>query len=301
MTRRQLDALARALEDVQKTCNVGDRLAVDPVGVVRRYEDPEMCELVGLLAASLAFGNVKALRAGIEQVLERLGPGLPGVLEDRATTLRRLRGFQYRMVHGSDIGRLLVGARRVQVLHRTLGDAFATDLANLGSLRPALVEWTGRIREHAGFGGRADAGRRGPQHVMSDPAGASGCKRLMLYLRWMVRPDDGVDLGLWQRVSPSVLLMPVDTHVHRIARNLGLTSRRGPSWLASEEITAVLRRIDPSDPVRFDFALCHLGMTGGCPAKPDARMCAGCAARGVCIATSPSIQRGLSAGPPRTA
>ncbi len=301
MTRRQLDALARALEAVQNTCNVRDRLAVDPVGVVRRYEHPEARELVGLLAASLAFGNVKALRGAIEQVIERLGPELSSALEDRAATLRRLAGFKYRMVHGRDIGRLLVGARRVQVLHGSLGDAFATDLAEQGSLRPALVEWTGRIREHAGFGGRADEGRRGPQHVMSDPSGTSGCKRLMLYLRWMVRPDDGVDLGLWKGVSPSVLLMPVDTHVHRIAKNLGLTRRREPSWLASEEITAILRQIDPVDPVRFDFALCHLGMTGGCPAKPDARMCAGCAARRVCNATSPSIRPGLSAGPRRTA
>lgn len=282
MTPQQLAALAQALENVQKTCNVQDRLTVDPVGVVRRYDHPEACELVGLLAASLAFGNVKALRSAIEQVLERLGPELPGVLEDRAATLRRLGGFKYRMVHGSDIGRLLVGARRVQILHGSLGGAFAEDLSDHGSLRPALVAWTGRVRQHAGFGGRSDVGRRGPQHVMSDPSGASGCKRLMLYLRWMVRPDDGVDLGLWKRVPPAVLLMPVDTHVHRIARNLGLTSRRGPSWLASEEITAILRQIDPADPVRFDFALCHLGMTGGCPVKPNARQCAGCAARGVC-------------------
>jgi uncharacterized protein (TIGR02757 family) len=301
VTPRQVAALARALEDVQKSCNVQDRLTVDPVGVVRRYDHPETCELVGLLAASLAFGNVKAFRPAIEQVLRRLGPELPRVLEDRSATLRRLAGFQYRMVHGKDIGRLLVGARRVQILHGSLGDAFAEDLSDHASLRAALVAWTGRVRQHAGFGGRSDAGRRGPQHVMSDPSGASGCKRLMLYLRWMVRRDDGVDLGLWERVSPAVLLMPVDTHVHRIARNLGLTSRRGPNWLASEEITAILRRIDPADPVRFDFALCHLGMTGGCPAKPNARTCAGCVARGVCNPTSPSVRHGLSTGPRRTA
>ena len=282
---QRLAALAHALRHVERACNVEERLAVDPVGVVRRYQDPHTCELVGLLAASLAFGNVVSIRASIEGALQRLGSDPLRVLGDREVALERLEGFRHRMVQGRDIGRVLVGARQVQLAYGSLGKAFEADCeCRGGSLRGALSAWTARIRERAGFGESGDVGRRGPQHVMSDPLGASGCKRLMLYLRWMVRPDDGVDMGLWGGVSTSMLLMPVDTHVHRIAKNLGLTKRGGASWLASEDITSVLRRIDPVDPVRFDFALCHFGMSGGCPAKPDARCCGGCVAREACAA-----------------
>lgn len=286
MTRR-LAALARALESIQATCNVGERLAVDPVGVVRRHEGATVRELVGLLSASLAFGNVKALRGAIEQVLSRLGPDLLAVLDDREQALRRLEGFQYRMILGRDIGRLLVGARQVQLRHGSLGEAFTRELGEEGLLRPALVGWTRMLREAAELSDSRDAGRRGPGHVLPDPAGTSGCKRLMLYLRWMVRPDDGVDLGLWRSVSPSILLIPVDTHIHRLGVNLGMTRRSGPSWLASEEITAVLRKIDPMDPVRFDFALCHLGMAHGCTGGADAVRCPACGARDVCIRWKP--------------
>jgi uncharacterized protein (TIGR02757 family) len=279
---RRLAALARALESIQATCNVQERLAVDPVGVVRRHRGTIQRELVGLLSASLAFGNVKALRGAIEQVLARLGPDLPAVLDDRAGALRCLEGFQYRMILGRDIGRLLVGARQVQVRHGSLGEAFCGELGKEGSLRPALVGWTRMIREAAGPSDLEDAGRRGPQHVLPDPGGSSGCKRLMLYLRWMVRPDDGVDLGLWRAVSPSILLIPVDTHIHRLGVNLGMTRRAGPSWLASEDITGVLREIDPGDPVRFDFALCHLGMAQGCTGRSDSVRCPACGAREVC-------------------
>lgn len=287
MTRARLAALAKALETIHARCDVQQRLAVDPVGVVRRFDHPLDRELIGLLASSLAFGNVKALRGAIEEVLRRLGPEPLTVLEDRADALRRLEGFQYRMIHGCDIGRLLLGARGMQQRHGGLGEAFARELdRSQGMLRPALVAWTTQLRATARLSTGRDAERRGPRHVLPDPAGASGCKRLMLYLRWMVRADDGVDLRVWRDVAPSVLLMPVDTHILRLARNLGLTRRSGPSWLAAEDITAVLRRIDPLDPVRFDFALCHLGMVGDCQSVQDAR-CVGCEARQVCLVWRP--------------
>jgi endonuclease III len=100
----------------------------------------------------------------------------------------------------------------------------------------------------------------------------------------MVRGPDGVDLGLWRGVPASALVVPLDTHVHRVARALGLTRRQGASWRTAEEITAGLRAVDPEDPVRFDFALCHLGMSGLCPARRDASCCAACALQAACPA-----------------
>ena len=103
----------------------------------------------------------------------------------------------------------------------------------------------------------------------------------MLYARWMIRSADGVDLGLWP-ISPSALLIPVDTHIHRISRNLGLTKRRTASWATAEEITAELRKFDPEDPVKYDFALCHLGVSRDCPSRPLLIKCENCVLQDVC-------------------
>lgn len=276
-------ALARVLEQVNRACDVSQRLAVDPVGIVRQAAGAPERELVGLLASALAFGNVKALTAAIRRVLDLLGPDLIATLDQPRNVRRRLQGFQYRMVHGDELGRLLVSARAMQREHGSLGARFAALLPPSGPrLRAGLIAWTQELRGGAGLGSGADGDRRGPAHVLADPAGNSACKRLMLYLRWMVRVDDGVDLGLWGGVPPSILLVPVDTHVLRLGRNLGMTSCRTASWRAAEDITSVLREIDPLDPVRFDFALCHLGMAQSCPDRADADRCLHCGIRAVC-------------------
>jgi uncharacterized protein (TIGR02757 family) len=103
----------------------------------------------------------------------------------------------------------------------------------------------------------------------------------MLLLRWMARPADGVDLGLWP-IAASTLLIPVDTHIHRLGRNLGLTRRRDVSWKTAEEITVGLRRYDAADPVKYDFPLCHLGMLQRCPSRRDEVRCEGCGVKSVC-------------------
>jgi uncharacterized protein (TIGR02757 family) len=197
-------------------------------------------------------------------------------------TLARLHGFQHRMCQGSDLARLLIGARVVQRAGGSLGDALATELGRHGSLRPALSAWVRAIRGAGGLDEAPSApARRGAGHILIDPARGSAAKRLMLLLRWMVRPADGIDLGLWP-LPTSVLVIPLDTHIHKLSKNLGLTNRRDVSFRTAEEITAVLRRFDPSDPVKYDFSLCHLGMLQGCPSRRDIKSCAGCGVKSVC-------------------
>lgn len=275
-----IETLRSMLDRAEQACDVPARIATDPIGIVRRYERTEDLELVGLLASCLAFGNVKALRASIERALASLGPDL-SVLDDPPHVHAALRDFQHRMVRGDELARVLVGARSLQRKHGSLGDAFALHLARTGALRQALAAWVSDLRREGQFA-LADPARRGPAHVLSDPSGPSACKRLMLYLRWMVRPNDGVDLGLWRAVSPSILVIPLDVHVHRLARNLGMTAASSASWRAAEQITAVLRLIAPHDPVRYDFALCHLGMANGCPERFDPSTCGACAIRRGC-------------------
>ena len=123
-------------------------------------------------------------------------------------------------------------------------------------------------------------------HLLPNPAGSGCCKRWMLFLRWMVRPNDGVDLGLWSVLRPAELVIPLDRHISRLARSLALTERRSDSWATALEITAALREFDQDDPIRFDFALCHLGISGACRHHFDAAICPLCSLRGVCRAGS---------------
>jgi uncharacterized protein (TIGR02757 family) len=113
------------------------------------------------------------------------------------------------------------------------------------------------------------------------PEGGSACKRLNLYLRWMVRRD-GLDFGLWRGMSPARLVIPLDTHVARIAANIGLTTRRTAGWPMAMEVTAGLRELDPLDPVKYDFAICRLGILDHCPRRRDPVKCARCLLQPVC-------------------
>jgi uncharacterized protein (TIGR02757 family) len=274
----RFDALRTALDEVRASCDVGARRASDPVEFAHRYTDPHDVELVALLASSMAFGNVKALRAKIAEALERLGPAPARALDDAAFTERRLAGFAHRVYTGGDVAALLVGARRVQHREGSLGASLERDLARGASFVGSLDELVTRIRSEGGLDRR---GTHGSRHILTSPASGSAAKRLMLYLRWMARPADGIDLGLW-RIPTSVLVMPLDVHIHKLALNLGLTKRATPSFAAALDVTHALARFDPLDPVKYDFALCHLGMLQRCPSRRDPVACEGCGVRPVC-------------------
>lgn len=271
--RRRLDALL-------ETYDRGAHLASDPVSFVHRAPPGDQ-ELVGLVAALLAFGNVVAIRASVARALDRLDhPGGLAALLSTASLDElegRLAGFVHRVWRGEHLARLLHGAGRVRAVDGTLGAAFGAHLREAGELREGLARLADRLR-----GPEPD---RGLAHLVPDPRAGSPCKRLLLYLRWMVRPADGVDLGLWSDRAPAAaLVIPLDTHVHRIARNLGLTDRRDASWRTAVEVTDALRPFDRRDPVKYDFALCHLGVSRQCPSRRDDATCAPCALRRVCRA-----------------
>jgi uncharacterized protein (TIGR02757 family) len=280
--------LRETLEAVRDRCDVATRKVNDPVEFVHRYPHLPDRELVALVASALAFGNVKALRAKIEDALARIGPEVARAADDPAALRQTLRGWKHRVYKDEDLAGLLVGARRVQRASGSLGAALAEELSRTGDLREALGAWTGAIRREGGLDGAVAMGetpkppaRRGGAHILADPGKGSAVKRLMLLLRWMARPADGVDLGDWP-IPPSQLLVPVDTHIHKLARNLGLTRRNDVSWRTATEITEALRRFDPADPVKYDFSLCHLGMLQRCPSRRDPVRCEGCGVMPVC-------------------
>jgi uncharacterized protein (TIGR02757 family) len=138
------------------------------------------------------------------------------------------------------------------------------------------------LDQKAAYGRKArfTRGHPGVCYFFPKPSAGSGCKRLNLFMRWMVRTD-ALDLGVWRHVSPAQLIVPLDTHVIRVGRCLGLTKYTSPGWKMARDITASLRRLDPDDPVKYDFSLCHLGMMNACGfqrAQADSQ----CPLRGAC-------------------
>jgi len=272
----EVDRIRKRLDALLAGCDARSIRSADPVDFVHKYDEPRDQEIVGLVAATLAFGNVVAARRSIGRVLAALGPqpATTVVNAEQSELESRLSGFVHRIYRGEHVASLLWQAGELLREHETLGTAFARfHQASDGEFRETLACFADALR--------GDATSRSLRHLVSDPRAGSACKRLVLYARWMVRPADGVDLGLWP-IEPSELLIPVDTHIHRIGRNLGLTNRRTATWATAEEITAALRQFDPDDPVKYDFALCHLGISRECPSRPDPVKCERCILQDVC-------------------
>jgi len=228
-------------------------VATDPVEFVHRYESARDREIAALIASSLAFGNVKQIRASVARALGTLGPApAERVTESSGSDLERdFRGFKHRWITGADMAALLDGARRAIGDHGSLGALFGSMLGRNDTDVASAAGRFARALRGAGGGYR--------QCLLPSPESGSACKRLNLFLRWMVR-SDAVDPGGWRGVPPSMLLVPLDTHMHRFALGHGLTSRRAADLKAAREVTAAFREISPEDPVKYDFALTRLGM-----------------------------------------
>jgi uncharacterized protein (TIGR02757 family) len=239
----------------------------DPIELVRPYGTRPDREVAGFIAAGLAFGNVTAVMASVRAVLARMGsspaafvrqfePARDGALFD---------GFVHRWTRDRDIVALLYVLRQMlercgsieaffsegdDVSHDDVGEGLESFSTRALKVDLAQVYGTARARP-------------GVAYFFSRPSSGGACKRLNLYLRWMVRRDE-VDLGVWTRVTPSRLIVPLDTHIVRLGQCLRLTRYRSPGWRMAADITAALRKLDPMDPVRFDFSICHVGMMGNC-------------------------------------
>ena len=224
-----------------------------------------------MLAAVLAYGNAKAIGANVERALEPLGNRPASTLEGRhpADLRADFRGFRHRWTCGRDLAAFLWRVAEALRDHGSLRALFLQGYDPFApNIGPALTRFVDALLAYDArpVGGAAVEPRgSGVRYLLVRPADGSACKRLNLFLRWVVRPDDGLDLGLWSGISPGQLVMPLDTHTARVARALDFTSRATTDWRAAEEVTEALRRYDPDDPVRYDFALCHVSMSGNWP------------------------------------
>ncbi len=263
-------------------------LTNDPVQFVHRYESPEDREVAGLIAAVFAYGNVKSVLRTVDSALAYLGPSPAQAVAsfEPRRDLRRLRGFYHRFNTSRDLAALFWIIRRAREDYGSLEGAFASALSPEDTdVGPALENFSRVLLGfgHEQFYPRGELKKRiGVRFFFPSPQEGSACKRLNLYLRWMVRRADGIDCGVWTRVAERQLVVPLDTHIARISSYIGLTEMRSPGWSMALDITRSLRRLHADDPVRYDFALCHLGIAGDCPRKRNLLKCAKCPIVAIC-------------------
>ena len=283
MPPRQRTELRTPLEQLYRTF---DHLhsASDPIHIVRRYAAPEDREIVGFCSAGLAFGRVASVLHAIEALLAVMGPRPAAFVRafDPAADGRRLAPLVHRWIGGNDLAALMLILQRMLRESGSIERFFlAGDVPDAPDIGPGLEAFStsALATDVRAAYGRAPK-RPGVCNFFPRPSAGSACKRLNLFLRWMVRRDV-IDLGVWTGLSPSRLIVPLDTHVVRLGQCLRLTRYRSPGWKMAAEITASLRAVDPADPVRYDFSLCHVGMMGACgfsQAQKDSQ----CPLRGVC-------------------
>ena len=281
---RPTSEFPRHLEELYARFPFDRSLADDPISEVRPLaRDLRRAEVAGVFASTLAIGNTTAIRGAIVDLARRADGDMgwlvaPGHARERR---RRLASFRHRWIRGDQLEYL---ARVLETYYRR-EDSLETVFVN-GLQRGGFaggLDALSRVLRGEGQRRRLGPPPRGYRALFPTPhdAGGSPCKRLTLFVRWMVR-DRSPDLGLWHRVPTGELRIPLDQHVHWIAFHLGLTGRRTRSWAAVEEVSEALRRIDPLDPVRFDFVLCHTGISGDCPKERDIAVCGPCSVRPDC-------------------
>lgn len=230
----------------------------DPIAVPHRFSKLQDIEIAGFWTAMIAWGQRKTINANAAKLMA-LMDNTPHdfILHHKEEDRKRFLDFKHRTFSATDTLWFLEFLQQFYQQHDSLEDAFARFLS------PA-DEHTGKALTgfHELFFEMPDAPGRTRKHIAT-PLRGSACKRLNMFLRWMVRQDEhGVDFGLWRRIRPAQLLIPLDVHVDRVARTLGLLHRKNTDWQAVLELTAALRAFDPDDPVKYDFALFGMGVLG---------------------------------------
>lgn len=248
------DLLEEAYHQLATAAFVAD----DPLQVPRSFSRREDAEVIGFLTATIAWGQRRTIIRNAWRLVELLD-GAPHdfTMHASPSELERTGAFVHRTFNGTDLRCFVLALRTLYGRHGSLEAAFLP--ADPGAALPPMAELIGTFRRRFFLPAHP---ARTEKHV-ADPLRGSNAKRINMFLRWMVRPaDTGVDLGLWKRIPPSALHVPLDVHTGRVARQLGLLRRKQDDWKSVEELTAALRLLDPADPVKYDIALFGLGVGG---------------------------------------
>ncbi len=277
--------LSAPLERLFREFDWSARIEQDAIQFPLRYPDPADRELVALLTACLAYGRVDLFAPWVAWVLTRMGPSPHRFIVgfDPQKDGERFEGFHYRFNRPRDLAAFCLASQRLLLQHGSLRQYFLSGYSERDpDVGPALERFAhGYLTQDLTAVFPRGRLSRGYHHLFPLPSTGGPCKRLHLFLRWMVRREPP-DFGLWRDVSPAKLLIPVDTHVENMSRAIGLTRLKSRTWRMALEITRRLRWLDPEDPVKYDFALCHKRMSGDCRDRRHPVICAPCGLRAVC-------------------
>ena len=267
--RERLDALV-ATFDIST-------ITPDPLQLVLRYDDPGDQEVAGLLAAAFAYGRADIVVANVSRVLERMDPSPFDYLVafDGQRAMADFAGFAHRFHKTPELVALLERIAVAIEEYGSLGALFRQCYrAEDSDIGPSLARFVDTLLAPC-------QEQKALHYLLTSPKDGSACKRMNLFLRWMVRRTPP-DLGIWDFVDPAKLVVPLDTHVHRIATFLGLNKRKTPDWKAARSLTDRLAQFDRQDPIRYDFAICRLGILDLCSRKRRKENCDVCMLRDVC-------------------
>jgi uncharacterized protein (TIGR02757 family) len=236
------------LDEYSAKINVPEFIESDPVKFVHRYRLLQDVEIAGVVSAINAWGRRDTTLKDVERILDIMGNSPYDFV--RSADLNALSGNQalHRTFNLSDLGFLCRGLRKVYSAHRSAEEYFVGKnmFDGIKSFRTEIISANGVDQQ------------RSSKHL-SNPEANSACKRLHLFLRWMVRNDGIVDLGIWKNIPPSALFIPLDVHVGKVARALGLVQRKQNDRKTVEELTSILKQFNPDDPVLYDFGLFGIG------------------------------------------
>ena len=274
MTSQEYTEIREMLEGLYEKYNRHELIAPDPLQWVYKFDRRADREIVGFLAAALAYGRVEQINNDLGKLFGIMGRRPGEYTGNFAKTDRKaLAGFKHRFTTGEDIADLLevfaVMLGRWGSLEKCFVAGAKDGEINVLSMLERFCGQVGQIRQEMGkeFTG-------GLRYLVTNPADGSACKRMNLFLRWMVRKDD-VDAGLWKGIDRAKLVVPVDVHIARLTKILGFHSRATTSIRTAMDITAGFAAVNPADPVKYDFALSRIGIVEGCTGKAGG-YCSGC-------------------------
>ena len=261
---KRMESIKAVLGKLYAKYNHRELIKPDPLQFVYNYSRPADMEIAGLLAASLAYGRVKQIEKNLNDLFGRMGASpCEFVISFDKAGREKLGSFKHRFTTGQDISDLLSVLKKVLRQNGSIEKHFLSVYNKTDeNILPALSRFCDSLYEiYSEQTGRKVSS--GIKYLLASPDRGSACKRLNLFLRWMVR-DDEVDAGLWKRVDKAKLVVPVDVHMGRLCRILGFHNRKVISLSTAVEITERFAQIEPADPVKYDFALSRVGILEGC-------------------------------------
>lgn len=237
------------------------QLSPDPLQFLHLYKEAGDIEVMGFIASVFAYGNVKQIINSLERIKIIVGEKPHKyIIKFSAKDYEDFKGLKHRFYTEADIINLFLMMSHVYKTYASLKNLFIHCYnPNEQNLKNAISKFSNHFIEISKEINGQKKVSSGLKFMFPNPSKGSACKRMNLFLRWMIRKDE-LDFGLWDEIPPSKLIIPVDTHIAKICTSLKLTTRKNVSWNMAEEITENLKKFDPIDPVKYDFALCHIGM-----------------------------------------